>query len=158
MATAGPNVRAHELPPVRTSTTRTRTAAGAGAFARFFSATIDWGYATNSPAYMRHYFAASCAVCRQVAGTIERTALAGRHLKGGRVSVVSVSRARAERTGRSAVVRLSVQAAEVADAQGRIVERFPALPDVSDRIYVRWTGGDWVVLRMTAAPGGTTGA
>ena len=52
----GPNTRKGEQPPVMPVAATKHTADGAKAFAEFFIKTIDWGYATTSSAYMRHYF------------------------------------------------------------------------------------------------------
>ncbi len=57
----GPNTRKGEKPPVMPVLATKHTAAGAQAFAEFFIKTIDWGYATTSSAYMRHYFEQSCS-------------------------------------------------------------------------------------------------
>ena len=46
------------------------SAAGAQAFAEFFIKTIDWGYATTSSAYMRHYFMHACSGCARLRDAI----------------------------------------------------------------------------------------
>ena len=61
----GANTRPGEKPPLMPLEATQHTARGAQAFAAFFVKTIDWGYATVSGAYMRHYFATTCMSCRR---------------------------------------------------------------------------------------------
>ncbi len=83
----GPNIRKGEKPPVLPVAATRHTADGAKAFAEFFIKTIDWGYATTSSAYMRHYFEPTCIGCASVrSGLSTRPASSDRHFIGGRIS------------------------------------------------------------------------
>ena len=64
---------------------------GAKAFAEFFIKTIDWGYATTSGTYVRHFATSACDGCRSFADGFDRARRRGHHYIGGRVSVTGAS-------------------------------------------------------------------
>ncbi len=90
--TTGPNlVRKGERPPVMPLVATKHTPAGAVAFAKFFELTIDWGYATTSTAYMRHYYEPTCVTCKSIQLGLDRAAAKHRRFVGGRMAISSAS-------------------------------------------------------------------
>src|SRR4051794_15205328 len=87
----GPNTRPGEKPPVVPLEATQHTGRGAQAFAEFFIKTIDWGYATTSSAYMRHYFTKSCIGCRSTAEALDKAARAKHHFVGDRFTLDSAT-------------------------------------------------------------------
>lgn len=85
--TTGPNTRAGEQPPVLPLQATKHTARGATYFAVFFVNTIDWGYATTSGTYVRHYAESSCNVCFKYANFLDGARKAGRHINGARITI-----------------------------------------------------------------------
>jgi hypothetical protein len=140
----GPNTRKGEKPPVMPLAATKHTAAGAQAFAEFFIKTIDWGYATTSSAYMRHYFTSSCIACVSTARALDRADELHRHFIGDRFAIRQVARA-----GRLSVsVHFDVTAVETVTKRGRPVGGYPALSNFREQLFVRWHISRWIVARM----------
>lgn len=149
--TAGPNLLSKgERPPVMPLLATTHTAAGAVSFAKFFELTIDWGYATTSTAYMRHYYESTCVTCKSIQIALENARAKGRHFVGGRMTVIS---ARDRGPGgmrdadRSATVSYRLTSTAVIGADGSFVGGDRART-MEDRIFVRWISSGWSVAEM----------
>lgn len=80
---------AREQPPAMPATALQHSPAGARAFAEFFVKTIDWGYATTSGSYMRHYYSATCEQCPLIAGSFTNATAKKQHYVGGRFAILS---------------------------------------------------------------------
>lgn len=90
--TTGPNIAYKgEKPPVMPVAATKHTAEGAKAFAEFYLQTIDWGYATTSSAYMRHYFVKTCDVCLYMADDLDNTRAKRLHYLGDRFKLTGSS-------------------------------------------------------------------
>ncbi|TAM81163.1 MAG: hypothetical protein EPN43_14415 [Jatrophihabitans sp.] len=149
--TTGPNLtRAGETPPLMPPEATAHTPAGAVAFAEFFIRTMDWGYATVSSTYMRHYFTADCTICAGLADGIDGIAAKGRHVYGNRFAIAPGSTATPGSSGGEEYavrVSYSVTSGEVVDTSGRFVEGQPALQLV-DQISTRWSHDRWSVVAI----------
>ena len=144
--TTGPNLTVKgEKPPVLPLEATRHTQGGAVAFAEFFVRTIDWGYATISSSYMRHYFSPACVACVSLADGIDSAAAKHHRFIGDRISVMSAS-ARTSGDGAGVTVRVNfaVTSGEVVDASGNFVDGAPALKQTVD-LAAHWTGDMWSV-------------
>jgi hypothetical protein len=142
----GPNTKPGEKPPVMPLEATQHTPEGAKAFAEFFVKTIDWGYATTSSTYMRHYFTA-CAGCAAFSKTIEKDAAAKRRYVGGRLTIRSSRLVSVPRDAR-VVVTVDGTAREVVTDRGRFVRADPAYPNLRFGITSRWRSGSWRVIDL----------
>jgi hypothetical protein len=146
--TTGPNVNGPgERPPVEPVTATQHSAAGAKAFAEFFIRTIDWGYATTSSAYMRHYFEPSCEQCEVVARLLDNAHRSGDHYIGGRIALKS-SQVLAFEPVPTVDLHLLVTADEVIDSHGKPKDADVAYPNLRERISLTWDCGRWVIKDM----------
>jgi hypothetical protein len=147
----GPNTRPGETPPVMPLLASQHSAAGAKAFAEFFIKTIDWGYATTSSTYMRHYFSKTCIGCLSTAVALDKAAHAKHHFIGDRVTVKSAMETRPpSMNARHLLATFDVTSTEVVDADGRYVDATPALNDLQQLVDLSWQSGRWVVDGFTA--------
>jgi hypothetical protein len=147
----GPNlVTAGEQPPVMPVEATQHTQQGAVAFARFFIRTIDWGFATTSGAYMRHYFEPSCIECRSHADGLDNTRKAGEHYLGGRFQITRAAIAPdgGSQAERSVIVAFDLTSATVLDKHNRPKSSDVAHQGVQRQIWLRWAGGSWTVVEM----------
>jgi hypothetical protein len=123
-------------------------------FAKFFIETIDWAGATTNPAYMKHYFEASCTQCQVVADSVTHARVNHYRNLGGRITVRD-----AEATNSSATpavdvtvdVRINVDSLEQLDAKGRFVTGVPAQRDRHLAVDLKWNHARWSVVQMTTA-------
>lgn len=153
--TTGPNLRfAGEKPPVMPVAATQHTRAGAVAFAEFFIKTMDWGYASVSSAYMRHYFAASCKICDGLADGIDGIASKNQHVYGNRFTlspappVVAGGLNAAEY---SVQMTYDVTSGEITDSRGLFVEGQPAVA-LTNRVGVRWINDRWLAVALSVVP------
>jgi hypothetical protein len=140
--TTGPNAEPGETPPVMLVLATEHTPAGAKAFAEFFIKTIDWGFATMSGAYLRHYSAANCTTCVSLADGLDQARRAGHKYIGGRSTILG---ARPGKGGslRSQVVTISSTSFEEIDENGKFVSGDPAYAAQRFEFGLRWTHGGW---------------
>jgi hypothetical protein len=89
VVTTGSNVRTGETPPVMPIEATKHTAEGAKAFATFYVRVIDWGEATVSASYMRHYTSVECSSCGPFLEGFASDHSAGHRRVGGRITVRS---------------------------------------------------------------------
>lgn len=129
------------------------TPEGAKAFAEFFIKTIDWGYATTSSAYMRHYFRTSCVGCRSTAIALDRARAKQRHFIGDRFAIRSSSMV-SRTTTRTAhvLVTFDVNSSEVVDVAGKFVDGGPALKDFREQVDLSWSSNRWLISEFTSQP------
>jgi hypothetical protein len=146
----GPNTRPGEKPPVMPELATENSAAGARAFAEFFIKTIDWGYATTSSTYMRHYFTKSCIGCLSTAVALDSAARAKHRFIGDRFHITS---ARDNGVGsihtRHVFATFDVNSVEVLDRNGKFVDGEPALINFHELIDVSWKSGHWHIDGFT---------
>lgn len=149
MPTTGPNLRhPGEKPPVMPVAATKHTAAGAKAFAKFFILTIDWGFATTSGAYMRHYYAKSCVECRSFYGNFVRAHADGAHFVGGRVKITKVSTPTAVSAVTVVRVTLDISGSETIDAKGRFKNGEPPSHDQVFSVRAAWRNSMWIVTDL----------
>lgn len=128
------------------------SAAGAQAFAVFFVKTIDWGYATTSSAYMRHYYdPKTCGECEASAKTLDLTRGKKWHYLGGRIHpTVTGPYADRQQFGSQYIeqVRFDVEALTAVDAHGNIKNADLPRKNGRVRIYCAWEGDHWTVVLL----------
>jgi hypothetical protein len=155
VATTGANVtRAGERPPVAPALATIHSSAGGVAFAEFFIQTIDWGYATTSSAYMKHYYQASCDECSDDASGIDEGAKARHRFIGDRLINI---RAELVNGGDPQTYDLAVKttfdvtAFEEVDKVGKSVDAAPPMPGFVETVFLDWRGNGWTVSKMDSA-------
>jgi hypothetical protein len=142
-------MRTGETPPVMPAAATRHTPAGAQAFARFFIRTIDWGYATTSSAYMRHYYQPTCTECRNVRAFLDNAARDGQHYVGARILRVAAGRARHVGGGQLQVVlTIDVNSEELVSSSGHFVSGDAAHLGFHEQVGVRWHDRSWAVARL----------
>lgn len=147
--TTGPNLlHPGEKPPLEPVAALVHTAAGAQAFARFFIQTIDWGYATTNPSYMKHYFADSCIECKNLENFLDTAHSRSEHYVGGRISIESVTAEKSSDSSSSFTASTAATSYEVLDAQGRSVDAGAADTRDSVVVTVRWANDRWLVIDL----------
>ncbi|MGI8881833.1 MAG: hypothetical protein ACR2KJ_15270 [Jatrophihabitans sp.] len=128
------------------------SAAGAQAFAVFFVKTIDWGYATTSSAYMRHYYnPKTCGQCASVSDGIDADRKAGLHYLGDRFHIKRQSVIGGpQHFGSEHIVQVVslVESVTVVDAKGDIHGADVADSAFTLQIYPAWMNGNWVIVLM----------
>jgi hypothetical protein len=143
--TTGPNLTAaNERPPVMPVEATQHTPAGARAFAIFFIKTIDWGNATVSGAYIRHFSAITCRSCASLATGMDADRRAGRTYIGGRITVRSTSLTR-HKTRDSVVVTLDSTGFEVVNRHRRYVTAEPPRHGLRILLELAWSASAWRV-------------
>jgi hypothetical protein len=126
------------------------TPAGAVAFAKFFELTIDWGYATTSTAYMKHYYEPSCITCKSIQLGLDNAAAKHRHFVGGRMTIMRATDHGATHTygaQRSVLVTYQLTSTTVLGPDGSVVDGDHARM-MKDEVFLRWTGSVWRVVEM----------
>jgi hypothetical protein len=150
--TTGPNLlHKGERPPVMPLAATKHTAAGAVAFAKFFIRTIDWGFATTSGAYMRHYFAKSCIECASHADGLDNTKKAGEYYLGSRFTITAANSAPAGAADASVVVTFNLTSAEVLTSRGTFVDGDVAHTGQVRQLWLTWGSAGWRIVDMRPA-------
>ena len=138
-----------EKPPVMALIATTHTAAGAEAFAVFFVKTIDWGCATTSSAYMRHYFASTCDLCLRAARDLDKTVRLKHHYLGDRFKITATGSNGVEQNQHGSEyvvsVKFDVTAFSSVDSTGKIFGAGKPVKDSNLDTYVKWESGGWRV-------------
>ncbi|MDQ6848679.1 MAG: hypothetical protein M3070_01570, partial [Actinomycetota bacterium] len=116
------------------------------AFAEFFIKTIDWGYATTSSAYMRHYFTNACIGCRSTADAIDKDRRQSHRYIGDRFSIRAAQLVLPGPDRPVILATFDVDSVEVVDRHGNFVDASPALTNFRDRVTLDWRAGRWHVL------------
>ena len=147
----GPNTRPGETPPVMPMLATQHSAAGARAFAEFFIKTIDWGYATTSSTYMRHYFEPTCIQCRNVELFLNTARSKGDHYLGGRIAVVdAVTKPLAPpaRDVAEVSMHVNISSSEVLNRSGRVKGEDVAYNSLSEVAQLKWNPNGWKVVDL----------
>jgi hypothetical protein len=150
--TTGPNItKAGEAPPVMPLAATTHSVAGGLAFATFFIQTIDWGYATTSSTYMRHYFRPSCVSCASAADALDHANRNHWHFIGNQF-LSPTSKGVPVDDGRiadfSARVTFNLTAGESLDQAGKPQGAEPPHPGFVEQLYLSWSISGWIVTDM----------
>ncbi len=127
------------------------TPEGAVAFAKFFIQTIDWGFATTSGAYMKHYFEHSCTECLSHQKGLDNTRKVDDHYVGGRFSNVRLSAwvpGGNDRADGSLTATFDISSVEVVDSNNNFKNADPAESNIQEHMYLRWTPDGWTVVDM----------
>lgn len=123
-------------------------AAGAKAFAEFFIKTFDWGYATMSGAYLRHYSAPGCQGCKSQYDGIDADLEKGLVYVGGRTTILRVDPGGADPLTVQ-IVSVRTTGFEMEDAQGKFV--YGEAPRSLLRFFVKlqWSAQGWQVAELS---------
>jgi hypothetical protein len=144
-------LRKGERPPVLPALATEHTPAGAVAFAKFFIQTIDWGFATTSGAYMRHYYAKSCVECASHADGLDNTRKAGEYYIGSRFRITEAEPGSAGNADPSVIVTFDLTSAEILTNRGAFVDGDVAHPHQSRQLWLGWISDGWQVTNMRPA-------
>jgi len=145
-----------EKPPVMPTAATRHDAAGAVAFAEFFIRTLDWGYATTSSAYMRHYFEPSCDRCAILAGTLDGAQHDNVHFVGQRMTITSATKesvSDAHQAEYATAVATSITASQAVDASGAVKNADAADPAHVESVFVAWERDHWSVVYLEGRNG-----
>jgi hypothetical protein len=149
--TTGPNTRPGEKPPAMPLEATQHTARGARAFAAFFIKTIDWGYATTSSAYMRHYFNRRCVACSGFATSIDRVAHEHERYVGGRFAVKSVSLIHSpvvKTADDTCLVHAAIGQYRIVRSNGTTMKRGNQLTGERFEVSIARSKSGWVVVQL----------
>jgi hypothetical protein len=130
------------------------SAAGARAFAEFFIKTIDWGYATTSSAYMRHYALADCQGCSAFAEFFDRARRAHHQFIGARMTITSARSAPkplASGSDATAIVVFNILSFEEVTSSGKYVQADIAHSAEKFQVSMRWSSNGWLVRHLSAS-------
>jgi hypothetical protein len=146
-------VRKGEKPPVMPLEATQHTQDGAIAFAKFFVQTIDWGFATTSGAYMRHYFQSGCVECLSHANGLDNTRRASHHYLGSRFTITSSKEAAvgSHKAERSVIVTFDLSSLEVVDKHNTFVNGDIAHRGLRERVWLAWRSDAWTVVDSSPA-------
>lgn len=147
----GVNTRPGEKPPVMPAVATQDNAKGAQAFGAFFIRTLDWGWATMSSAYMRHYMDPSCVDCSVFARVMDRATRLHHRYAGGRISILGV-----EMAGRpsvaaadgTALVHFNLSTLREFDGRRRVVYTNPGYRHATFQVSVLWEINHWAVYDL----------
>ncbi|MGH8860797.1 MAG: DUF6318 family protein [Jatrophihabitantaceae bacterium] len=117
---------------------------GAKSFAEFFIKTIDWGYATTSSAYMRHYFRKTCLSCSSFADGFDTAKARHDRFIGGRITV-GISRLRSRDI---VAVPLAITAFEQLMRGGRVRTADGAHSHERFDVTAEWATTGWRVRNL----------
>ena len=149
--TTGPNLKYRgEKPPVMPALATQHTRSGAVAFAEFFIRTMDWGYASVSSTYMRHYFTADCKICAGLADGIDGIRRKHKRVYGNRLTIRPGSTTQiggSYSADYGVAVTYQVTSGEITTDRGEFVEGEPSLT-LSDRLFLRWFTDHWAVVAV----------
>ena len=143
----GPNIRKGEKPPVLPVAATRHTADGAKAFAAFFIKTIDWGYATTSSAYMRHYFQPTCVTCRNFATLFDDSRRHRQHFIGGRIAP-GKAEIRADQRRPIVAVPFAITAFAQVTSTGHVVQADRSHDHERFDFTCDWTSHTWMIAGM----------
>jgi hypothetical protein len=130
------------------------TPAGAVAFAKFFIQTIDWGFATTSSTYMRHYYVASCKACQTFATGLDTDKVRGYRNIGGRTTITDSHLSTAYIAGAKTVpvvVTFNDTSFEKLDQAGKFISAEPALRSTKFIVTTQWLHDAWSAILLTAS-------
>ena len=147
----GPNTKPGEKPPVMPLAATQHTAAGAKAFAEFFIKTIDWGYATTSSTYMRHYSSPRCGGCRDFVTGFDSARRRGHHYVGGRISIthsVIAAHPFAPHAELSVLLTFDISAIEELDKHAHFVDADGAHSGQKFEVSMSWRSNQWDIVQL----------
>jgi hypothetical protein len=143
----GHNVKPGEKPPLYPAAAKARTQAGANAFAEFFMRTLDWGYATTNPSYLKHYSGPSCGLCTGLATGIKETAAQKHWYLGGRLTIHPATATPIGPVTAPAdycsTVTVDSTAQSVVDRTGTVFNDEPAHPNLRWKVCARSSASRW---------------
>ncbi len=126
------------------------TPEGAVAFAKFFIQTIDWGYATTSSAYMKHYFQTGCTQCKNVQTFLDSARKAHEHYVGSRVTIKGASPA-AGSTDNVVELRVDLTSWELVDTANNFKSADVAYNDFRETVRLSWTHTGWTTEELSGS-------
>jgi hypothetical protein len=140
----GPNTKPGEKPPLMPLEATQHTSDGAKAFAEFFVKTIDWGYATISGTYIRHYSGSSCTTCATFADGLDKDRRAGEMYFGGRSTVVD-AKPNDRSHPYSILVTADITSFEKKSSGGKFISGEEAHHNLPFVVSLAWGGTAWQV-------------
>jgi hypothetical protein len=149
--TTGPNVRPGEKPPEYPALAREHTANGALAFAGYYYAAFDWGYATNDPYLVNEISTPRCVGCQKYINGLRNVRAAGGVLRGGRIDVVDRSLAHGDFNYRSDFVGrfvINEEAIVIERSNGRRKFAAPGYTNYIQYVFVSWRRSRWWVTAV----------
>jgi hypothetical protein len=132
------------MPELATEHTR----AGAQAFAVFFIKTIDWGYATTSSSYIRHYSESECVTCRSLSNGFDKAFRLHHRYMGGRMTVVRSQSTLAQRDA-PLVLTIKITPFREIDSRNRVVQADRAHIALRFRVDLVWLEPAWHVREVS---------
>ncbi|HST47647.1 DUF6318 family protein [Jatrophihabitans sp.] len=148
----GHNVKPGEKPPLYPAAARSRTQAGANAFAEFYMRTLDWAYATTNPSYMKHYTGPSCGLCTGLATGISKTAAEHLWYMGGRLTVHAATATPVGPVTAPAdfcsTTMVDISATSVVDKTGKIYNGQGALVKQTFKLCAKATSTSWLATYL----------
>lgn len=148
----GKNTKPGEKPPVMPAIATTHSVGGAQAFARFFIATFDWGYATTSGTYMGHYSEPGCVSCSTFVNGLNDAHSKHRYWLGARLTLRQDSQGTStKKFGDSELVWKVVfdqQSGAIYEANGTFINGDPPAANLTFLLYLAWHDGGWVTAEM----------
>jgi hypothetical protein len=117
--------------------------------------TIDWGFATISSSYIRHYFTKTCVTCASYADGFDNTRSAHYRYIGGRLTVTGTSQDQRNFslvTPVTTSVLFNSTAGEAVDKKGRFVNGEPAHTQEVFHVQTVWRGSAWAVVDLKLTP------
>jgi hypothetical protein len=149
VATTGPNVRPGEKPPTLPGGAKSDSPSGAAQFAGYWIEALDWGYATTDSTLAKSLYAPECTDCARLMHNYDDPRAKGQHFHGGRVNVVGTNVVTDDnrRPGTQPIdVTVHAEALQTLDARGHVVTSGGAIPRMTFRLWVKWTGTSWVLI------------
>lgn len=147
----GPNTKPGEKPPIMPLEATQHTPDGAKAFAEFFIKTIDWGFATVSGSYIRHYAEPSCRSCSVLANGMDNDRKAGNRYIGGRFTLTAANGAShplAKGAEKTVVVTFDVLSFEQVTKSGKFVKADQAHRGERFEVSLIRSDGLWRVVEL----------
>ena len=151
-APVGVNVRAGDKAPVLAPAAKTRTAAGAKAFATYFVQAVDWGLATTDPYLISAISGPNCRTCAGYIQSLTAMRARGDSVRGARIQIVSATVMRGTlpvqaEYGVELVIREDAPVA--ASAASAVPSTDSRANQGYARVYLDWTAGGWQVVEET---------
>ena len=126
------------------------TTVGAQSFAVYFFKALDWSLATTDPYLIQDISSPKCLACQAYIKTITDLASEGGHFDGGRLRVTGEQMDVGKVVPSDYVVKVFLNQ----DAGTAVRPNAPpsavatAAPNVSDELYVSWTGNQWIAIEI----------
>jgi hypothetical protein len=144
------------LPPIETSSpspvalplpseAAAETPEGAAAFARYFFAVLNRGFAAGDASQVRQLSHPGCGGCDNLIGAIEEEVAPGERIEGGEFSVLFAEAPPVEQGDVIVDLRYALSELRVLDDDGRVLRSTPAEPGIDAQLRLLRGERGWVV-------------